>query len=300
MKILKETTDPQTLRVIPRSYVDTVDVILTNERTNTPVTLSELTATTNGGYLDITNVFDLKEDNNYSFEVKPVLSSAGIQCIRANNEYLSSPAGAYFPEDMNNVDIEIVYKDWDGLNNSSIAQAPLAAGKVNAFYIEPNQVGLIILDYDTFTFDTFIISTPIPLSGNIKFIGNGADVDCFINGVLVGNHTFTQSTIPAQIHPLLFNSTGDVGVISGITINFIKIGTNEWTFTEGTGATTTSLEGTVTTLNSDVSTEDMWVDKVLGETIYKGKIFCTNQDDYTINNGLYTERGKDNKYVIYE
>lgn len=74
MKILKETTDPQTLRIIPRSYVDTVDVILTNERTNTPVTLSGLTATTNGGYLDITNVFDLKEDNNYSFEVKDVLS----------------------------------------------------------------------------------------------------------------------------------------------------------------------------------------------------------------------------------
>lgn len=69
MKILLETTDPQTYSFIPREYVVLLNYTITNESTNTSVTYLDITAETNGGYLEITEVFDLEENTFYNIEV---------------------------------------------------------------------------------------------------------------------------------------------------------------------------------------------------------------------------------------
>jgi len=69
MKILLESTDSQTLKIIPRSYADLVDVVITIEDSKEVTTLEDVATISNLGYLEIPSVFDLKEDTFYSFEV---------------------------------------------------------------------------------------------------------------------------------------------------------------------------------------------------------------------------------------
>lgn len=69
MKILQETASSQTLKVIPRSYPTLVDVVITNEDTKVSTTYEDLTASSNLGYLVMDEVWDLKENKFYSFEV---------------------------------------------------------------------------------------------------------------------------------------------------------------------------------------------------------------------------------------
>ena len=71
MKILK-TTDTS-LKVIPRSYPDTVDLTIRNEGTNESTTLIDIAVTNSLGYLDIPFTYTFTEGSNYDFEV----SSAG-------------------------------------------------------------------------------------------------------------------------------------------------------------------------------------------------------------------------------
>ena len=70
MKILQQSASSQTLKIIPRSYPDLVDVVIKNEDTKDVVTLSDVATVSNLGYLEIPSVFTLVEDTFYSFEVQ--------------------------------------------------------------------------------------------------------------------------------------------------------------------------------------------------------------------------------------
>jgi len=69
MKILLESATPQTLNFIPREYVSLVNYTITNEQSNTTISETDITATTNGGYLEITEIFDLKENIYYNIDI---------------------------------------------------------------------------------------------------------------------------------------------------------------------------------------------------------------------------------------
>ena len=45
---------------------------------------------------------------------------------------------------------------------------------------------------------------------------------------------------------------------SDVIFKYLKVNNEEWNFPEGSGSTTTGSEGTVLTLNSTASTDDMW------------------------------------------
>ena len=75
MKVLKETTDVQTLKIIPRIYPEEVDLTIRNETTREETTFLSLPSVFNAGYLDISNVFALKEDTSYTIEVRETIAN---------------------------------------------------------------------------------------------------------------------------------------------------------------------------------------------------------------------------------
>jgi hypothetical protein len=91
-----------------------------------------------------------------------------------------------------------------------------------------------------------------------------------------------------------------------VDIDLIEEGTNQTATFTGITATTSGSYLSVTEIF--VLTQGNWysfdvTDNATGDLIYRGRIFCTNQDidDYTINNSDYTVRtSKDNKYVQYD
>ncbi len=140
---------------------------------------------------------------------------------------------------------------------------------------------------------------------NIKAIGNSGVLEVYIDDVLKTNDTITVDQDLTNISSeLYFSALDSVSLFKyNSQLSYIKINDNVWTFPEGTGSTTTNSQSVVTTLNSDLSTEAMWVASTVfdrNDSIFKGRIFCTNQDNYSIQNGLYTERSRDIKYTIYE
>jgi len=83
---------------------------------------------------------------------------------------------------------------------------------------------------------------------------------------------------------------------------------------EGTGRTATEVDITTGTASGWLTIADIFAlnednfysidvfDSSDDTLIFRGKIFCTNQENanYTINNGEYTEDdSKDNDYIIY-
>ncbi len=64
MKLLSTSTDAQTIKLIPREYVTTATLKLTDDSTNTSVTYS-VSPTTNRNYLEISQALSLKEGRYY-------------------------------------------------------------------------------------------------------------------------------------------------------------------------------------------------------------------------------------------
>jgi len=69
MKVLRESIDEQTLLIIPSTYPTIINLEITPEDTREAQLYSDLSVTTNFGYLEIRMVFDIKENNFYSFRV---------------------------------------------------------------------------------------------------------------------------------------------------------------------------------------------------------------------------------------
>lgn len=69
MKVLKPTTDQQTIKVIPRSYDSTLTVSFRDDQTNVTTDYT-ITYEQEGDYLVYTGVFSLKEGHYYDFKTK--------------------------------------------------------------------------------------------------------------------------------------------------------------------------------------------------------------------------------------
>lgn len=73
MKVLLPSTNSQTIKVIPRSYVEASDLslIITEDGTGKTETLTNLTSTISGNYISIPCTFSiLSESSVYSMEIK--------------------------------------------------------------------------------------------------------------------------------------------------------------------------------------------------------------------------------------
>jgi hypothetical protein len=68
MKHLLPTTDIQNIKIIPRVYSTSVTMDLRDDSTNTTVSITP-TATKVGNYIQLSNVFDLKEVRFYDLKV---------------------------------------------------------------------------------------------------------------------------------------------------------------------------------------------------------------------------------------
>lgn len=68
MNVLTTTGGTQTLKIIPREYIEEVIVTLKNRNTRVVTTYSA-TTTFNKGYMEITEVFNLVESEMYILEV---------------------------------------------------------------------------------------------------------------------------------------------------------------------------------------------------------------------------------------
>jgi len=92
---LLPNTDPQTLSIIPREYIEASDLQLVIEEDGTKKneTLTDLTSIINGNFLDIECTFSiLTDESSYSIELKQgatLLYRDKIYCTSQNNDTVS-------------------------------------------------------------------------------------------------------------------------------------------------------------------------------------------------------------------
>ena len=111
MKHLLPTTDAQTIKIIPRVYSTSVTMDLRDDSTNTIVSITP-TAQKVGNYIELSNVFDLKEGRFYDLKVIETSSSDIIyrdkifctaqSTSQSNNESYSVNKDEYKSENGNN------------------------------------------------------------------------------------------------------------------------------------------------------------------------------------------------------
>ena len=68
MKVLTTSTDAQTLKIIPRTYVSSVTLKIRDDSTN-EVTTAVVSATTDKNYLTLSYAFNLKEGRFYDLTI---------------------------------------------------------------------------------------------------------------------------------------------------------------------------------------------------------------------------------------
>ena len=106
MKILQETAIAQTLNFIPREFVATINYTLKNESTNTSVSGTNITTTVNGGYLEITEIFDLKEGVFYNIDItktdNTLIYRGRIFCTNQDIEKFTINDGKYIEDTSKN------------------------------------------------------------------------------------------------------------------------------------------------------------------------------------------------------
>ena len=69
MKVLTTSSNPQELRVIPRSYPALITVQVRNESTNGITTYTDVSTTQDKGYLVFSEVYDLEEAFTYELTI---------------------------------------------------------------------------------------------------------------------------------------------------------------------------------------------------------------------------------------
>jgi len=112
MKILLESASAQTLNFIPREFVSLVNYTITNEETNTSISDTNISTTTNGGYLEITEIFTLKEDVFYNIDItktdNTLIFRGRIFCTNQNIDTFSMNDGE-FVEDTTKDNTYVIY-----------------------------------------------------------------------------------------------------------------------------------------------------------------------------------------------
>lgn len=69
MKILSTSTDSQTIKIIPREYVTSATLKITDDSTDVTTSYS-VTPSTNRNYLEIANSYNLKEGRFYNLKLE--------------------------------------------------------------------------------------------------------------------------------------------------------------------------------------------------------------------------------------
>ena len=115
MKHLLPTTDAQTIKIIPRVYSTSVTLKLRDDSTNTSVTILP-SGVKVGNYIELTNVYDLKEGRFYDLKIyngqgavteSDIIYRDKIFCTsqstnQSNNEYYTVNKDEYKSKSGNN------------------------------------------------------------------------------------------------------------------------------------------------------------------------------------------------------
>ena len=113
MKILLESGSPQTLNFIPREYPILVNYTITDEETNTSISDTNISTTINGGYLEITEIFTLKEGVFYNIDItktdNTLIFRGRIFCTNQNIDTFSMNDGE-FVEDTTKDNTYVIYE----------------------------------------------------------------------------------------------------------------------------------------------------------------------------------------------
>ena len=98
-----------------------------------------------------------------------------------------------------------------------------------------------------------------------------------------------------------FIPSADFGCVAGGTLTNTNTNTDT-TLTEGSNIDYFDndyyMSATVTATVSEGEFYDIVLNDDDGNECYRGKIFVTDQSDYSINSGNYTERTTDNDYIV--
>lgn len=115
---LSTSATSQTLKIIPRSYASTINMILRDDSTNTSTTYSSISTTTDKNYLVIAQALSpvLVEGRFYDMTIKEgttIIYKDKIFCTdqtvnQENNDYYSVNSGEYTTEDSYDNDYIII------------------------------------------------------------------------------------------------------------------------------------------------------------------------------------------------
>ena len=116
MKILTTSTDAQSMSIVPRSYASTITIKLRDESTNNITTYSDVSTTTDKGYLVFSNSYSLTENVFYELTIlegSSVVYKDKIFCTdqtinQQNNSYYTINESVYTSEDSYDNDFIII------------------------------------------------------------------------------------------------------------------------------------------------------------------------------------------------
>jgi hypothetical protein len=297
MKILQETVSSQTLKIIPKSYPTLVDVVITNEQTDEITTIEDLTSTTNAGYLDIPYAYVLKEDQYYSFEV---FDKTDIQ----TPDYLTSEDYIqieFSPDTGKTIELKQI-----NFSPSTTYPSPvLQVNKVSLAYSKNSDFSGFVLELEGVELDndpdliTHILNTPVTILEGETLYVRFFPYDSTISAV--GLFLLYRVVPSIAANPEFIGSINGGGDTTFLEWDLTGVSNNTFIGTD-TDVNTYSIG---TDLTEGPSGPGAWRNVPVGirlqnDSIFKGRIFCTNQDEYSIQNGIYTQRSRDIKYTIYE
>ena len=292
MKILLPSTSEQILKVIPRSYPSAVDVVLTNEDTNVSMTFENITPTNNAGYLDMPSTWSSSTGGD--FDPNSVYASDYIQLainpaidvtlteLKLNCESQAIESPRY---------LTIIYSLDDFITFDYIVQNE-ALSNIPTTYtytfsipvLSPETLKIRLIPYENVTSFRYFLIT----SNTFTMSDAG--------GVLI-NWPLVSDTDTFTLDPSISSVTYSIGS-GGINLIGVSSSSGRWR-----GLSESII--TPITLTPYLINNTFYSFKVLDHTtqdlIHRGKIFVTDQDinEFTINDGEYTERGKDNEYLTY-
>lgn len=166
------------------------------------------------------------------------------------------PSYTYLPSSSDDLDIEV---DFDLLTASFGFQFLISYQSNIVIGFNGTNIRLVLTDINGINTNTEYDLGYLPSNGNIMVKGNNGNIDLYFNGLVVKSIIYLETFKTNPIDILEFNRNS--GTVWGdVTFLNIRIGTQEWTFPEGSGSTTISSEGTITTLHSDVNTDPMWIE----------------------------------------
>jgi len=117
MKHLYPTTDEQTIKIIPRVYTTSITMRLRDDSTNDEVYLILPSSVIHKGYLEITNIFTLKEGHFYDLKIYEIKGDYGAfkdRVIASSGTFENNTCLFNFldvEELINTSDLDIIYRD---------------------------------------------------------------------------------------------------------------------------------------------------------------------------------------------